>query len=592
MGSRWLFAGLGGATVIVALALEPAAVFPQLRGSWFFDARRVETLRWALAGLGVALALGPRVREWLRREPVEAEDTRGTRWSDLAFVGALALMALALEWRSGPVSEDTKFYLGEALELAERGGLRAFVASCFEGSWTEDNRHPLYLMLLVPWAGSTNAMLLASKLVSFVGAALALLVVLRACRRRGGELGALAAGALLVTNASFVEFAVLTACESWWILFAVLALDLATREDEERGTLRWLAAGACLGLAFLAKGTAVLLALALGLAILWNRRRASWRALLPLALGFLATGLPLLVRNQLRFGYAFHNVNSRHGFWLDRWEQFYDAEALAGASASTWFEHHGIADALSRLASGFVKQVAHAFEATQVIAPGGFGAFLGALALLALAVGVLRMGNRRERATLAFVLALWIASFAWYAQIASDRRFLAVLVPLLAPALASWTSRATDSSRRTLRLAMVGCTALCVVTAFVPALPFARPLRFRESNASRELHAWLLEREEAGRDVVYLLGPSSTSGFDWDRSLLATRLPRPEDDAALEQLLASSEGERVRYLIVEVDETAERAGSRWPQADGDEPPGWQLVAVFPAEAPQVFVYSR
>lgn len=592
MGTRWLWIGLGAATLLAACFVDPLALVPQLRGSWFFDAERIRMLRWAVAGFGVALAFVPQLRRALAGEVRASEGECGSRWSDLLFVAALAALALALEWREGPVSEDTKFYLGEALDIAERGGLGTFVASCLDGSWAEDNRHPLYLMLLVPWAERTNSMLVASKLVSFVGAALTLLAVLRACRRRGGELAALAGGTLLVTNASFVEFSVLTACESWWTLFAVLALDLATREGETRSTPRWLGVGLCLGLAFLTKGTGVLLTLAIGLAVLWNLRRSSWRALVPLGAGFALGGLLLLVRNQLRHGDALFNVNSRRGFWLDRWEQFYDAEALSNASASAWFERHSLGDAFARFASGLVKQAAHAVEAAQVVAPGGIGAFLGAFVLLALALGLSRLSSRRERATLALVVALWIASFAWYAQVASDRRFLAVLVPLLAPALASWTARATDSTRRTLRFVLMGSTASCVATALVPALRFARPLGFEETRESRELHAWLLERESAGRDVIYLLGPSSGVGFDWDRSLLATRAPRPVDDAALERLLASSEGEDVRYLVVEVNEPAERAGSRWPHANGDEPPGWQLVAVFPAESPQVFVYSR
>lgn len=590
--SRAIWLLFGTVVAVTALAVDPLPILPQLRGSWFFDAERIGTLRWAIAGLGIALVFVPQLRRALAGEPRTSENANGSRWSDLLFVVALAAMALALEWRAGPVSEDTKFYLGEALGISERGGIGTLVASCFDGSWAEDNRHPLYLMLLTPWAERTNSMLVASKLVSFVGAALTLLAVLRACRRRGGELAALAGGTLLVTNASFVEFSVLTACESWWTLFAVLALDLATRESEFRSTLRWLGVGLCLGFAFLTKGTGVLLTLAIGLAILWNLRRTSWRALLPLGAGFAAGGFLLLVRNQLRYGDALFNVNSRRGFWLDRWEQFYDADALANASASAWFERHSIGEALARLASGLVKQAAHAFEATQVVAPAELGAFLGALVLLALILGLMRLGNRRERTTLALVVVLWLASFAWYAQIASDRRFLAVLVPLLAPVLVSWTGRATDSARRTLRLVFVGLTTICVVAALVPALRFARPLGFREAHESRELHAWLFERESAGRDVVYLLGPSSELGFDWDRSLLATRAPRPVDDAALAALLARPEGERVRYLIVETYEPAARAGSRWPQEPGDVPPGWQLVAVFPASSPQVFVYSR
>ena len=138
---------------------------------------------------------------------------------------ALALVAAsaALVSHEDPITKDTKFYLGEALDIARQGGVPDLLQRCFAGTWSEDNRHPLYLALIAPWAEASNAFLASARVVSLAGNLLTLLLCLGIARRRGGESAAVLCGLLLVTNRAFVEHGVVVACESWWTACAVAA---------------------------------------------------------------------------------------------------------------------------------------------------------------------------------------------------------------------------------------------------------------------------------------------------------------------------------------------------------------------------------
>ena len=59
--------------------------------------------------------------------------SRGRRravWVDVLFVAALVAASAALWARDDPVTKDTKFYLGEALDIARRGGVGDLLERC------------------------------------------------------------------------------------------------------------------------------------------------------------------------------------------------------------------------------------------------------------------------------------------------------------------------------------------------------------------------------------------------------------------------------------------------------------------------------
>jgi hypothetical protein len=145
--SKRRFAVAGTLLVLLAVILDPGRLAQtSLGASWFFSPARLADLRLALGVLGVCVAILPWLLGVLRPAVVIApEESRLSRPVDFLFAIALVASAMSLVVRDDPMTKDTKFYLGESLDIAAHGGPLALVGRCFDGSWAEDNRHPFYL---------------------------------------------------------------------------------------------------------------------------------------------------------------------------------------------------------------------------------------------------------------------------------------------------------------------------------------------------------------------------------------------------------------------------------------------------------------
>jgi hypothetical protein len=358
---------------------------------------------------------------------------------------------------------------------------------------------------------------------------------------------------------------------------------------------RWGVVGACLGLAFLTKGTGTLLTLAMFSWILWSERARAARALILCATAFALVALPLLVRNQLRFGNPVYNINSSRVFWLDDWKQFFDPAAMAQAGPWHYLATHSFADIAARLGSGLLKQAVHALESCAPFAPlAAWGVPL--LMLMVLCVAGAR--DARLRSCLSILAALWLLSFAWYAQASSAYHYIAVLWPVMLPATSELVSRLSTQQATVLRSSSLVAAVLLACVSFARGALDFRPAPVEAPAWNQELHAYLRENTAKEPDAIYLLGPSRELGFDWDRTLLATRLARPSSDRELERVLNSSRGDRVRFLVVEAQPRVRCVGDDWASratdgslVSGIAPSDWSHVASFPAHAPRVLVFA-
>jgi Dolichyl-phosphate-mannose-protein mannosyltransferase len=606
---------LAGAGILLAsILLDPRALAASAGiHSWFFSEPLFADLRVAFGSIGLILPALPWFFDFLRRTPrgiraagpeiaFDATGTPGrarrlTRPIDLLLVSGLIAGAAAVCVRNDPVTTDTKYFLGEAIDIAAQGGPGGLLARCFRGTWAEDNRHPLYLGMLAPFAEPSNRFLESARLVSMSGAILTLLVCLRACRRRGGETAAICGGVLLVTNGAFLEQAVTVGCESWWTAFAVGALDLATRDEARSRLGTWPGFGALLGLAYLTKGTTVVLLLASVVWLFAREGRRAWRPLVAACTAFVLVASPLLVRNQLRFGDPFWNIASRRVFWLDHWGQFFDdPKAMHEAGALHYLKTHSLPEIASRLGLGMVKVAVHALEACSPLVP---RAAFGVPVLAILVLGIATLPDRRTRSFLIGFCTLWILSFAWYAQITSDRRFLAVLLPMSVPVIAGVTNRLDERGRSLVGKAGLAVAGLVACAQFASGGYRFRIHAFAPASSNEELHAFLHEQTAGNRLAVYLMGPSRGLGFDWDPTLPATRRSRPESDSDLRRWIAESNGEHVRWLVVESPGSVDRVGDGWVRAGedgslraGTVPADWTLLGGIPPSAPRVLVFGR
>ncbi|HAH44305.1 MAG TPA: hypothetical protein DCM07_05505, partial [Planctomycetaceae bacterium] len=218
--------------------------------------------------------------------------------------------------------------------------------------------------------------------------------------------------------------------------------------------------GLLLGLAWLTKGTALLLMLGLVLwlcsyAVNWQYwirsifqhssadeetgqttvplKRVGISLALVLA-SFAVIAAPLLIRNVRVYGSPTFNANS----YLLFEDEFSEPHALIKQrgslrnAAQHYWQTHTVPEMIKREIKGLVWQ---AFIFLRSLGPLPFGEgrlFFGLLAAPFLIVGLMSESGPARRLYLIWMLLFWLA-FAWYLPVAAGERFL---IPLLLPSLA------------------------------------------------------------------------------------------------------------------------------------------------------------
>lgn len=406
-----------------------------------------------IGAIAVSLTVGPHTvwerisgpgTRWLTHlgDTTLLDRRRTGRW--FAATGVciyVILLAAVMPLGRRPLDDDQAAFLQTAGEVRDAGGPLALVQALYAGEFEEANRHPLYIGLLsIHPSWSFGRWLSAG-----IGLATLLLLtwlVLRSC-------GSLVAGVfclLLGTNAAFSTFSTRVVCEVLMVLWGGLAYLLSQQRTRKRAVLL----GGVLALAWLTKGTGLVLLggtatwfLLAGLQDFRRRRRATSTTdsmparntaghLLAMLAVWAVVASPLLVRNSVRYGSPFYNVNS-YLLFVDRYE---DPVALArqqtiGDAAREYFESHAPLDMVRREVTGLVWET---FILLRMLGPAFLDdarMLLGVPLVLCAVLAVLAR-PRGEHGMLACWLALCLPLFAWYIPVAAGERFP---LPLLAPVL-------------------------------------------------------------------------------------------------------------------------------------------------------------
>lgn len=399
-------------------------------------------------------------------------NSRGSR----ALLAVLLLSVLA--GRSLKLSAQHPFpvfdevaYLDLARDFASRGGAAAAVSCYVRGECREDNRHPLYPMLLADALGRPPADFARAKLLSLGIAAIFCAAMFAGAFAVGGE-----AAAWLCFAASALSPAVARLSHTLGadLLFAGLFFSAAAAiAVRNAGPRRWAACGVLAGLAYLAKGNGHVLLLAPAAAALWRWRGEAWRRPEPyLALGgFAAAASFLLIRNARVWGDPLHNVNMAY-LWLDSWGQswFVPANATGPLMAVDYLARHSSAEMAARLARGALE-CARALAVAAAPGPddGAWSLLAGTATLLLAAKGAARRWKEGRGAELAAFLppsAFLYAAFSWGAKaLGANERFMVPLAASLWPfaaleACALWKRRPharPASSRAAWAALALGC---------------------------------------------------------------------------------------------------------------------------------------
>ncbi|MGL4462878.1 MAG: glycosyltransferase family 39 protein, partial [Planctomycetia bacterium] len=297
-----------------------------------------------------------------------------------------------------------------------------------------------------------------------VFAALTLVVLAEAGRRRLGPLVGGAAAMLLAVNFAFLYAGSLVACETLLVLL-VFAAWLAATTRRPWSAEGAVALGLLFGAAYLTKASAFFLFVAtLGLLGI-DPGRGSWRRRVALvgwaAVGFTLIAAPLLARNARVYGNPLYSFNNKLLF-ADTYEEGIGRPDL-GLSGN-WQRYradHSWSDMVKRAAAGGVVE---SFILLRTLGPAPLESGRAAIGLVLLAAAVAAWAADARRSpprelnpwlTPLWVMVFWVF-FAWYTPIAAGDRFL---LPLLPPLLLA----AADGLVRTAVVAAGGRRAPGVV---------------------------------------------------------------------------------------------------------------------------------
>jgi 4-amino-4-deoxy-L-arabinose transferase-like glycosyltransferase len=499
-----------------------------------------------------------------------------------------------LRYATDPAWQDTEGYLGHSLYIAEHGGFLGFLRESFAGTFPITERHPLYMLVLAPFASRTVEFFFTAKVIDLIFGVAALATLIWMVSRRYGRGPALIAGALygmsnsLIIASSHVNHeSIFTLCTlwTWWFLTEHRATAGAPsfeaqtpqqtpvdRLAEMPPVQRWAIAGIFLGLAYMTKSPASLLGVSIAVAGFWYARfrfvtnPRIWVLLLTTAI----VSTPLLVRNLVGFGTPVYEGVNSNIMWIDNWRDigsersvmYYDKYGIMKVeknglpTAQDYIQTHGPVEIAKRIVKGLITE-------TTYVAPKALAPALPIPMVLGKAWGFLVLGFAlagwwmRRRSWEASFLFFWSAAFfvffGWD-RMFPEIRYLAPLIPIYIAfaAHALWTLLQKFFEQRTAwKLQAVG-VSLAGVALSGSALAngsLTKPLPLvAESPSYSALLKWMNTHIQTGDRV--LLGPTSEFyGLIWmvDKPVSIVQTP---DATTLAEYRRYLNDRNVRYIVM------------------------------------------
>jgi hypothetical protein len=485
---------------------------------------------------------------------------------------------------------------------------------------TNGNHHPLYPLLLAPFARRDIGTFTMAKVISITVSTAGLLAIYAVARRLVGLGGALAVTLLTAMNQQVRIAAGYADAEVLVVPLSVATWYWACRAvrdaDGRRGGRYALVAGLLCGTLYLAKGTGPLFAVSFAAALLLTQglRFGARRAIWVFAAAFAAVALPLLIFNLFRYGNPLYNFNTSHVMWLDRWPDAYVYSPEELPTLGTYLTSHTAGMAVQRLVDGLLRAPQQWYEASRPFwlphrpAPWVTWAYSGLLLLL---LGRLtrhamrRWQARRGWLWISLVLvALFCVLFGWYAPIDDSPRFVLPLVPFIYIALLWVVRQETASRARLARWVSPALVAVCLLQAGSTLLLHRADFRLlaqmpaHDRQENRDTVAFmevLLEHTQPDDAVVFGPTHALAEWLAFDRQLLPIPYVRQDWHSFSTWLAARG----VRYVVVDYESWDRRRLLLGQYFDYDVglqaaelPPGWGLVEppTFPCN-PCLFSYD-
>lgn len=388
----------------------------------------------------------------------------------------------------------------------------------------------------------------------------------------------------LVLNATFLRVSSHVQCETTLMLFMLLRLFCMMK-----GTLDeryWIGAGIFGGLAYLTKGTGLILVPVFAVATVLTfgprvlKRTHFWAFFIL----FVLICSPLIARNMMLYGEPTYESANSHALWLDHWDDIYLPkyqlvrqypeviwEGTSLPTMSSYLASHSISDIINRAATGAWRESRLFWNSLEpFIYIKGAGTLVFLFCCLGLAC------ERKALRVLYPVLSIagTFVPFAWMNQSVPAIRFIAVLVPLAYLYAAIGFIRALSYLDRAVFQRYLGL----IIRPWLPALASAffvliagyvtvtQAVHWPQTPAALspdfdEVSLWI-DRTLHPKDFVLMSAENPYIGYSWHAGLrgrIATWVPgntvfEEGGIPLLNRIVANARAGQDRYVLIHQDD--------------------------------------
>jgi hypothetical protein len=284
----------------------------------------------------------------------------------------------------------------------------------------ENNRHPLYILMLSLFASENPIFFFKVKVVTLFISLVSLWYIFFLAKKMFGILVTMGGTLLLFTNRVFNYFSNTVACETLLLFFLLLAWYFIIK-GFKRGSRYLLIGGAFSGLAYLTKASAILIPIAFFISSVLLYRKDVFKkgALLLYFASFLLVSSPLLFRNIMEFGDPFYNINTTRLLW-------------EGSTPLRYLTEHPAGEILKGLCRGLYLVTPHILQDLSI----SHNLIWLVLSFLVFIFFVISIDIDRNKERQIFSLSLcsiFYLSFGWYSNIQGwwGPRFFLLILPII-----------------------------------------------------------------------------------------------------------------------------------------------------------------
>jgi len=345
-----------------------------------------------------------------------------------------------------PSFEDTGSFLEGALFIKEHGGVLSFIKLCLTGEYQIANQHPLYLLFLTPFATRNLSFFPEAQLATLLLGLTDVILLFLIARNLFGETTAKIASVLLVFNMAFLERSSNVDCEPLLILFVLLAWFFMVKGGEDHRFWGW--SGVASGLAYMAKGPAILLIpiFAISTVFLYKWKVVKIKYFWLFFVAFVVASSPLITRNLIVYGTPTYETLNSHMFWINNLREVSDKYSLSlnwhlhtfvttpMPTLFTYLQTHSFSEILKRALHGVAGEsllLLNGLDMVIIRSP-SLSLIMSFFLSILFLFGLVKDPDKRRVVYTLMAIAIFFVPFSWLYQVVNGGiRYQTPLLPLI-----------------------------------------------------------------------------------------------------------------------------------------------------------------